>query len=583
MTPSRAAAMGIGGGAPPGTAFGAPPGTAAGRGMRPPSANRRPGTGLNNLEVAARPVTQQGMAGIRSGQQGPGRQVQDKSYFLNELRAKKQDLTSELERLETELNDYQKNSAQSAQLDRKNEALSKEVKTLRGELADHNIVLDKLGVDASPDDILADFKRLKDANDRERKVIDSIFTERAQKEAQTKEVEQQTAAHQREMESRLNDLAPDKRQQYQELSAENKRYAAELVRQEGILNELTRALNKMEEDFASNPIKQRALAIHEQIKASRNRKVELEAEEVKLKMSPEEHREQMIMKMRRDNADIARAEDQIKETQEAVSRYQAKLDAVNADIRENQGALGGQTDKYQELQAKDAELQAFIDGFDGARVQQVADMEATQKSIVALLDKVAKLQAMEANMPSKKRFKEMRDELQYKTMQMENAATTQSRLQGEMEARRGELDKISSLEDKISLELKGLVERIEVMQKEIATYSEVGALKEQAAAAYKKLEKDAAALEKRSASMKVGVQDKADVYAARKAQLSESELHGALEKLEEKMRSMETNIFSMAEYIESKSRETNYKPMLADISNMVAELNVCVQKAATQP
>lgn len=59
---------------------GAPPGT----GMRVPGTGMRPpGTGANsqgvgmvtNVEINARPVTQQGMSGMKTAGQGPGRQV----------------------------------------------------------------------------------------------------------------------------------------------------------------------------------------------------------------------------------------------------------------------------------------------------------------------------------------------------------------------------------------------------------------------------------------------------------------------------------------------------------------------------
>lgn len=38
------------------------------------------------IKVADRPVTQQGLGGMKTGAKGPNRQVQDKSYFLGLLR-----------------------------------------------------------------------------------------------------------------------------------------------------------------------------------------------------------------------------------------------------------------------------------------------------------------------------------------------------------------------------------------------------------------------------------------------------------------------------------------------------------------
>ena len=61
----------------------------ASRGIPARPGSGRRGVGLKtNVQVADRPVTQQGMTGMRTGNQGPGRQIQDKSYYLGELRAK---------------------------------------------------------------------------------------------------------------------------------------------------------------------------------------------------------------------------------------------------------------------------------------------------------------------------------------------------------------------------------------------------------------------------------------------------------------------------------------------------------------
>ncbi len=40
----------------------------------------------SQLKVADRPVTQQGIRGIKTGSKGPNRQVQDRSYFMGLLR-----------------------------------------------------------------------------------------------------------------------------------------------------------------------------------------------------------------------------------------------------------------------------------------------------------------------------------------------------------------------------------------------------------------------------------------------------------------------------------------------------------------
>lgn len=59
----------------------------------------RPGSGVHSWaapnpfvpQVADRPVTQQGLAGVKTASAG-GRQVMDKNFFLNQLRQKRSEL-----------------------------------------------------------------------------------------------------------------------------------------------------------------------------------------------------------------------------------------------------------------------------------------------------------------------------------------------------------------------------------------------------------------------------------------------------------------------------------------------------------
>lgn len=46
------------------------------------------------LQVADRPVTTQGMRGMKTGAMGPGRQVADQSFFVGVLRNKVRDPTT---------------------------------------------------------------------------------------------------------------------------------------------------------------------------------------------------------------------------------------------------------------------------------------------------------------------------------------------------------------------------------------------------------------------------------------------------------------------------------------------------------
>ena len=63
------------------------------------------------LNVVDRPITQQGVGGLRSATKtgrGPNRQVQDKSYFMGLLRTKVGELQGEIGKMKRETEDLMK-------------------------------------------------------------------------------------------------------------------------------------------------------------------------------------------------------------------------------------------------------------------------------------------------------------------------------------------------------------------------------------------------------------------------------------------------------------------------------------------
>jgi len=559
--------------APPGTAYGGsgvPPSTAF-RGVQPPPSR----AGVRPPSASGRATA----AGPRPGTgMGPGRQVQDKSFFITELRHKKQELTKVLEEMQEETEAFQKDGNTWQVLERKHDTLVKEVKGLQGTLADYNIILDKVGTDTPPEEIQQQYLHLKQTNDMERKKVDQVFTERAAYDQRTKDVENQILQHQRSMEEKLNELAPDKRKQYHELQQENKQLMSEIAQTETEYEELCKTLNALEDELVSNNIKQRALSLTDQIRQLQEQKFELEAEENKLQLSPAELREQIKQRIKQDNEEVAQAEEQIKSLQEQIKRHESKLQGVKMDLNESHPA--DSADKYEELLKKEKELTDFIDGYADNKSMVIEQTAAKKDAIVAILEKISKAIGMQGNLPSQRRYREMQDELEYKKIQMENAQTTQTRLQQELDLRKSELEKINTLEDKIKMELTSLNTKIETMGEELVTFSRLDLLKENAEEAKRRLEVARTRLLRRREASKAHVQEKSTKFEAKKMQLQENDVFISLEKLETKMRTLEQGIFQMTDYIKVKERETDYAPMLQEITNLTEELNKEVQKAA---
>lgn len=138
------------------------------------------GVGYNTkVNTVDRPVTNHGMSGMMGMKAGgPGRQIYDRNYYANLLKNKNIEIAQEIQKMKQEVEDINKDNTTYINLERKYEALIKEVRRCEGELADYNLALDKHRSDTKPDDIEALYMHIKNQNDRQRSHLDGLFSEK---------------------------------------------------------------------------------------------------------------------------------------------------------------------------------------------------------------------------------------------------------------------------------------------------------------------------------------------------------------------------------------------------------------------
>ncbi|GLI70068.1 hypothetical protein VaNZ11_014839 [Volvox africanus] len=584
------------GGVPPGTAMrggpgptGGPPGTAY---KRLGTASQRPGTGQQaataaaaaragqSLQVENRPITNHGVSGMKTAAAGVGRQVLDKNYFMNELRQKRMEIAQVTQQMKSDLEALERKQAQYNSMDKRANDLSKEVKILQEALADYNTVLDKVGSQTPIFMIQQEHTALRDRNEQQRKRVDEVLTERLNLESKAKQAETKMAEIQASMDQRLNSMPPSQRQQYAELISEQQQLQADSKRFEEVLEDLDKQLQASEGELARNPFKQRSLQLQEQIRALTERKYELTEEERQSKRSPEELRADLMAKIKRDNTEVENMTQQIRDLQDQIKKMEERVKSMGGATS---GAAAAEEkanrEKFEELLAKERDLNNFMDGFPSRKAAKMQEKQSKEDGIVAILEKVVKMQGIIGSaLPSQKKFKEMQDELEYKKMQLENTQTTQERLKEELSMRRTELEKIDTLEDKIKLELTQLADRQTAMEKEMTEFGSVEEIQRKAQLTRERMEGLRSVLLKRKDLLRSIVAEKGLKFQAKRAQLQDHSLQVQLEKMEVKLKTLNAGVFEMNEFIKAKESETNYRQLASNISSLVDELNVLVRQ-----
>ena len=121
-----------------------PPGTSAGGPGRPGSALQGA-----HLKITDRPMTKEGLSGMKTGAQGRGRSVLDKTYYLGELRQKISQLQTEMASLGQELESYNRDNREYHSYEQRHEMLLSDVKELQGELGDYNTLIEHVNTDST--------------------------------------------------------------------------------------------------------------------------------------------------------------------------------------------------------------------------------------------------------------------------------------------------------------------------------------------------------------------------------------------------------------------------------------------------
>uniref|UniRef100_A0A8C2BRA1 Intraflagellar transport 74 n=1 Tax=Cyprinus carpio TaxID=7962 RepID=A0A8C2BRA1_CYPCA len=254
-----------------------------------------PGVLSAQIKVADRPVTQQGLSGMKTGMKGPQRQILDKSYYLGLLRSKINELTMESSKLQKDIDTFNQENSSLYFKSR----------------------------------MVNDIIMLKAQNDREAQSMDVIFTER------------------REFTFTFLLLftgtphLPSSLICIQELDSLQEELDALMSRKETI-----------EADLVHSQAKQEAVVLHEKLLELENRKDAMLAED-RTMGSPQEERESLFKQVKENNQEIASMERQLSEVREKISHLTEEMRQLDADMEEHQGE---RTQKYKELQKREEEI-----------------------------------------------------------------------------------------------------------------------------------------------------------------------------------------------------------------------------------
>merc|ERR550537_1462878 len=336
----------------------------------------------------------------------------------------------------------------------------------------------------------------------------------------------------KQAEDRLNELHPDAREEYENLQEENSRLNQELSAARMDLDRVNTRLATAQGRLQSDVLRMRAQQQRETLADLMERHSKLKEEADTLKLSIPEQRELLVAKVKSENAEINAAEKGFGELKKEIQRYKKQAQEMETDINERKGESTDQH-KYEILFSKDQEMSQFIEGFDEAKKEEEEQMAQKQRRITQLLTETSKMIKRGDKMPDQKHVREMEEQLEFKGEELKNSEITAVRLRTELDRRSGELDKINSLDNKISTELQQLDTKMKQFKYDIENkYNRVDRAKEDGEVMLRALDVRRDQTMEKVKVMNLQVTAKKLQLDTIKQQLSDNETHKALEAQE---------------------------------------------------
>ncbi|GBP68083.1 Intraflagellar transport protein 74 homolog [Eumeta japonica] len=166
---------------------------AAGLGLPPPTASRQP-TALTGFSTIDRPITQQGISGLRTATARGlrTRQLQDKRYWEELMQVKIREMKAEIARLNERVEAGERERSAKKHYEKRVKELAQELTDLQGRLSDYNTAIRIASGEATKQSVEKQTRELADSNARLQQEMEQVFVEKQRKEMQLTQLREQT-------------------------------------------------------------------------------------------------------------------------------------------------------------------------------------------------------------------------------------------------------------------------------------------------------------------------------------------------------------------------------------------------------
>ncbi|CAK1602354.1 unnamed protein product [Parnassius mnemosyne] len=537
----------------------------AGFGPAPLTASRQPTATMTGFSMIDRPITQQGISGLRTGTARGfrTRQLQDKRYWEELMHVKVREMKAEIARLNEQVESGERERSAKKHYEKRVRELAQELTDLQGRLADYNTAIRIANGEATIQSVEEQTRELEINNKKMQEDVEQVFLEKQRKENQLRQLREQMDKEQSTISQLLSEMSADQREQYNELEATAAALREEVEQARTQIDHLNREKEEFNKEISVSQIKVHLLELHKRLAAAEEKRDSLK-NEINNRLDPQEEREKLLQQVREDNAAIASLDSNAANLKEQIKKVQELIEQAEQDLEEGNSE---RHQKYRELKKREETMDAFMSTYEENLAKEKDKIEQLEKDIVFALEHSSSNIDLDLSEIDSLKRKEGY------TFAYDESKKTVDTLMKDYERFQANLKKAEATRERLVTELHMLPEKTRAMEEELVTLSDLERLRDEGEEQKKALESELRLLKEKLAPTESAVIEAANKLKKLQAALDGNEMYAKLNSLEDQVAHLENRKTVLEEDIASITLKADYEPLKKQAMEELSLLN----------
>lgn len=529
------------------------------------------------MTMLDRPITQHGIAGVRPGTTRGlpmTRQIQDKRYYVGLLQLKIRELSQEIATILKDIENQNKERTKLLHYDKRAKELAAELTALQGELADYNIVVDKMTSDIDKGSVGMEAKDLSLRNEHVTLEIENLFEERKMLEQTLNEMKKQLELEKTRTEQLVSNMDRNTRERYEHMSQQKTELQQKANDMQKQLDTLAKEQIRLEEEFALSPLKQEGAKLNLKIIEAEEKRNKLREEEGN-KLSPEQEKEKLLQKIRQDNADVAAAEAQHAETKRKTSEMENQLEQLELDVEDTHTE---KQIKYNELRKREEVIEQFMASFDQNKEDETIKLKRLEETIVERLNTISNALDIDIDFSTNEEMAIFTSVPDYDNYDSKDHDQSYKGLAREHLKLQQILNKLEVLEKKLKTETVDLKKRIDASENGVIRVESTERSKTESETKRQELiaELDLVKTQYTACEDDLGVIE--STYNEMKQKLEKNDVYVQINRLENKLDALKEDSGKLQKFVQEQVQRANYDSLKERAYNLLNDYNAGLQE-----